>query len=156
VCETEDKCANNRKGIKCFDCEEGFGSSACIACPESSINGVLYFIVVLGAMASLAYLHHCTQQPEMAKTLTFLIEHCQLLSIAAACDLKWSCAARQMFEVLSISDFSVASTFGSSCALNINYYWKLITISISPLLLWLLGISVAVGFRSWKKHLYQN
>jgi hypothetical protein len=89
----------------------------------------------------------------MLKTLTFLIEHCQLLAIIAACDLKWSCAARQMFNVLSFADFSIASGIGSSCALGLNYYLKMLLMSVSPLLLWLIGMTVVFIMRAAKKRL---
>jgi hypothetical protein len=148
VCQPADRCKENRTGIKCFDCIEGHGAWDCIPCPASWLTTLAFIGAVLGAMASLAYLHHCSKQPEMPKTLTFMIDHCQLLSIIAACDLKWSCAARQMFNILSFADFSIAGGIGSSCALGLNYYWKMLLMSMSPLLLWLLGMIVVFVLRN--------
>jgi hypothetical protein len=116
---------------------------------------VLYIAGFILTMGSLAYLQFCAQQPEMAKTLTFLIEHCQLLSIVSACDLNWSCASRQMFATFSIADFSISSTFGSSCALQLDYYRKIAFMSTSPLVLWLCGMLMVVLSRIVKKpHLF--
>jgi hypothetical protein len=69
VCSGEDHCGSNRRGVKCWDCQPGFGTAGCIKCPEEAAK---WFLIVLGgfvAMAALLYCQLCAQKPDMPKTL---------------------------------------------------------------------------------------
>ena len=138
-CAEHDSCTANRRGVLCWDCAPGFGSNDCIPCPEA---GTKWFLVTLAGIvtaAGLLYCQMCAQRPDMPKTVTFLIDHCQLLSIVSSMSLSWSCLMRQALSWLSLEGFSISAVFGSACALAMDWQQKLMLMAFSPLLLVALG-----------------
>jgi hypothetical protein len=69
VCSDEDHCGSNRRGVKCWDCQPGFGTAVCIKCPEEAGKWSLIVLGGLIAMAALLYCQLCAQKPDMPKTL---------------------------------------------------------------------------------------
>ena len=58
---------------------------------------------------------------------------------------------RQAFSFLSFEGFSIASVFGSSCGLSLDWQGKLVLMTFSPLVLIAMGFSVALVKRAvWK------
>ena len=82
---------------------------------------------------------------------SFLIDHAQLLAIVSSMTLPWSCLVRQAFSFLSFEGFSIASVFGSSCGLSLDWQGKLVLMTFSPLVLIAMGFSAALIKRAvWK------
>jgi hypothetical protein len=58
---------------------------------------------------------------------------------------------RQAFSFLSFEGFSIASVFGGSCGLSLDWQGKLVLMTFSPLVLIAMGFSAALIKRAvWK------
>ena len=145
----DESCAANRRGVLCWNCRAGFGGTSCISCDEMRGNsGLAITGGVVAAMLGLMYCQHCAKDPALPKTLTFLIDHAQLLSIISNIRLPWSCLQFNMFSVISMGELSLGVLFGSNCALGLNYFSKLILTAFSPAILIGLGSCGALLLRA--------
>ena len=155
-------CSEGYYGVMCNTCKAGYtraGSSTCIQCP-STTNGVLLllFIISIVLILAIALVKSSIKSAFSPKALhsiyiKILTNYLQLMFLTAQFEFNWPSYVLQLLNAQKVIVSSTDSIFSIDCYLRTSassrpedsYYYKIILITLMPIILFIVSFIIWVG-----------